>query len=295
MNSDTVLLLLAALAGCALAQNATAANATAGNTTGASNITDSRVTAYYSSPAFAIRQTPALSGLAGLAEDSSLGSALASQNLVATIFAPNNEAVQAALEYVQNATGADVATLQDAGVIDQLLSYHVASGAALVAQRLTDGQTLTMQDGNTTTITIVQPTRRLFLRRLSQAGADPVYYINSNSGQAIRVVQPNIQGGKSVLHVIDGVLVPQALLTQFNISAEGLPRYDPGRAVAATAVGAGASNAGLGNATVVDAQGNVVSTTGSGSSGADAAPGNNAAKAAAALLAVPALLAALMF
>lgn len=62
------------------------------------------------------------------------------------------QAVVAAVEYVANATGVDAATLAELGVVDQLLSYHVAPGAALVMERLVNGQVLTMLDGNTTTI-----------------------------------------------------------------------------------------------------------------------------------------------
>ncbi len=62
------------------------------------------------------------------------------------------QAVNSAVDYIETATGVDISTLTEMGVVEQLLAYHVAPGAALAMDRLVGGQELTMLDGNMTTI-----------------------------------------------------------------------------------------------------------------------------------------------
>lgn len=59
-----------------------------------------------------------------------------------------------AVQFVANATGADAKTLQEQGVLEQLLTYHVTEGAAVLEGKLKNNQTLTMLDGNKTTILV---------------------------------------------------------------------------------------------------------------------------------------------
>jgi uncharacterized surface protein with fasciclin (FAS1) repeats len=46
------------------------------------------------------------------------------------------------------------AELKEQGVVDQLLQYHVAEGAALLNSEFENSQVLTMLDGNKTRITM---------------------------------------------------------------------------------------------------------------------------------------------
>lgn len=108
-------------------------------------------------------------------------------------------------------------------------------------------------------------------RRLLQAKA---FFINSDSNQQAKIVDGNIQGGKSMIHIIDAVLVPESLIKNYNLSTEGLPGVVPGKALSATPATESKS---------VEAP------------AAAPAAKSSAVKAVAALLAVPALLAALMF
>lgn len=230
-----------------------------------SNITDQRIAAYFSSPLFAIQQVPELEELAQLAAGSNAAALLSNKTLVSTIFAPNNQAVNSAVDYIETATGVDISTLTEMGVVEQLLAYHVAPGAALAMDRLVGGQELTMLDGNMTTIStgMVGGARRLL--QLS----NETFFISTDSNQKVGIQSGNIQGGRSILHVIDGVLVPRALLEQYNISTAGLPGF----------------SADLANSTLANSTAAVLPAT----------PAKSAAGAtAAALLSIPALLALLL-
>jgi uncharacterized surface protein with fasciclin (FAS1) repeats len=46
------------------------------------------------------------------------------------------------------------AELREQGVVQQLLQYHVAEGAALLSSKFENSQVLTMLDGNKTKITM---------------------------------------------------------------------------------------------------------------------------------------------
>lgn len=85
-----------------------------------------------------------------------------------------------------------------------------------------------------------------------------------------------LQGGKCIIHVIDGVLVPQALLDQYNITNTAqLPGVEATNATTGAAAGSTSRDVTSSPATSAPAK-------------------SSAATAAAALLAVPALLAAVM-
>lgn len=56
-----------------------------------SNITDKRITQFYSSPLDAMEQVPELEELAQLSAGSKAASLLSNSTVVSTIFAPNNE------------------------------------------------------------------------------------------------------------------------------------------------------------------------------------------------------------
>jgi len=101
-----------------------------------------------------------------------------------TVFAPMNEAFAALGDEV-------VANLLDPANVDLLttiLTYHVVPGAAVEAGQLSDGQTLRTIQGDDLTIGL--------------AGA-------SVTVNGVNVVTADIQATNGVIHLIDGVLVPE--------------------------------------------------------------------------------------
>jgi hypothetical protein len=53
-------------------------------------------------------------------------------------------------------------------------------------------------------------------------------YINSDSQQQAQLLGRTIQAGRSIVHTIDAVLVPQALIDEYKLATRGLPGYVPG-------------------------------------------------------------------
>jgi transforming growth factor-beta-induced protein len=101
-----------------------------------------------------------------------------------TVFAPRNEAFEA--------LGADVIqALLDAGNVDlltRILTFHVVAGVAARSSDLTDGQTVTTLEGGQLTIDISGSTVRV---------------------NGATVVAADIEATNGVIHLIDGVLVPE--------------------------------------------------------------------------------------
>jgi uncharacterized surface protein with fasciclin (FAS1) repeats len=249
------------------------------------------IVAYYATPADVTRNLPQLQQLNGLLQHSALTKNLTDKSYKATIFAPNNQAVTAALQFVQthlNLTASDLAA--DSTVLDQILSYHITQGAALPTTRFVNGTNLTMADNEKTTIIVVPnnasaagASARKLLQNVnvsaaSATAANASYRIlnDANPQQTWEVVQPNIQGGSSIIHVINGVLIPRSLLQAANISANSLP----------------GANGSSGSSVPPGADG--ANPRGSGSGGSQGKASNGAAKAVAAMLSVPALLAVLL-
>jgi uncharacterized surface protein with fasciclin (FAS1) repeats len=241
----------------------------------------------YDSPEAAARRIPELRELSKLISASpDVSKLLQDRNLVATIFAPNNAAVEGALEYVTaNFPNMTTAQLAEMGIIDGLLQYHVTAGnASLTADRLRNNMKLTMLNQEPTTII-----KRAAggARHLLQAKES--VFIRSNTNQTVPVVDGPYQGGKAIIHVIDGVLIPASLANDYNMT--DIP---------------GASNdtmeepaAGADNDTVLEPP--TASTTRSGAADTTAPapspapqPKSSAGAAVASLLAVPTLLAVLM-
>lgn len=53
-------------------------------------------------------------------------------------------------------------------------------------------------------------------------------YINSDSQQQAQLVGKSIQAGRSIIHTIDAVLIPQALIDDYKLSTKGMPGFVPG-------------------------------------------------------------------
>jgi uncharacterized surface protein with fasciclin (FAS1) repeats len=106
-----------------------------------------------------------------------------------TVFAPVNDAFAALPE------GTVDALLQPANrdQLTSVLTYHVVPAAALSGD-LSDGMTVTTIQGQPLTVHLT-------------GGA---VTLTDASGNTVSVVQPDIEAGNGVVHVIDGVLLPTA-------------------------------------------------------------------------------------
>ncbi|WIA13144.1 hypothetical protein OEZ85_006738 [Tetradesmus obliquus] len=110
-------------------------------------------------------------------------------NWEATIFCPTNRAFRAALLKLKIKI-TDLYT--DKTALMNILSYHTVPGPALTAGQLKDGQQLTTVSQHTLTVHVDK------VEGTSIAGA-------SDTG---KVVAADIKAGKTVIHVIDEVLLP---------------------------------------------------------------------------------------
>lgn len=101
-----------------------------------------------------------------------------------TIFAPVDDAFEAVPEDTLQGLMADQEALTD------VLTYHVVSGQALQASDLAGMESVETANGGTVTL----------------APADETVSLNGNQAT---VIMPDIQVGNGVVHLIDGVLMPQ--------------------------------------------------------------------------------------
>lgn len=105
-----------------------------------------------------------------------------------TVFAPTNQAFEALPE-------GTLASLLEPANIDQLksiLTYHVVSGAVMSSQ-LSDGQEITTVQGGKLTVKIM----------------DNMVYIVDAAGNEAQVQTADVDASNGVVHIINGVLLPQ--------------------------------------------------------------------------------------
>ncbi len=107
-----------------------------------------------------------------------------------TVFAPTDEAFAALPAGTVDALLADIPALTD------ILLYHVLDGAAVLSTQLTDGQIATMANGSDITVTI-----------------NNGVFINGTN----QVIVADILASNGVLHVTNGVLLPQAPEVQTSV------------------------------------------------------------------------------
>ena len=124
-------------------------------------------------------QNPQLSQLVAAIEAAGLRDEIESAGPV-TIFAPNNDA------FGSLSQGDLTALLADPQSLGDMLRFHVVEGNH-PSSELTDGQTLTTLEGTDLTVSVDGGT-------ISVDGA--------------QVVQPDLEAGDSVIHIINGVLQP---------------------------------------------------------------------------------------
>ncbi len=112
-----------------------------------------------------------------------------------TVFAPTNDAFAALFEAL-GMSAEDV--LANTDLLNQVLLYHVVEGAVPAVDVVTlDGQSVpTLLDGSSLDISIV----------------DGGVVLNGS----VNVIQTDIMASNGIIHVIDGVLVPQVVIDSMN-------------------------------------------------------------------------------
>ena len=130
--------------------------------------------------------TPSLSILADALVEADLVSTLQG-NGPFTVFAPDNDAFQALLNDL-DVTAEELLARDD---LAQILTYHVVSTEALSTD-LSDGQMLTTVEGSTLEVDINGSTISLI-----------------GETNTVTVTSADIEASNGVVHVIDGVLLPE--------------------------------------------------------------------------------------
>ncbi|GAB4816379.1 hypothetical protein N2152v2_003425 [Parachlorella kessleri] len=108
----------------------------------------------------------------------------------ATVFAPTNEALRIVLAGMRVSFDQ---LLQDEELLQEVLSYHIVPGQTLKAANLVEG--------------LVLPTL-LSEQNLTVVEADNATYLETSSGQSVRIIRKNLLAGRVTVHVVDEVLLP---------------------------------------------------------------------------------------
>lgn len=133
--------------------------------------------------------TPALSTLLAAVQAVNLTGILSDEELVATVFAPTNDAFVALLKTL-NLTAAELLAQPD--LVTQVLQYHVVPDVAANSTSLYDDQVLYTLLG------------QQLMVNLTASGVDIV----TEQGAVSTVVTADVQACDAIVHVIDVVLVP---------------------------------------------------------------------------------------
>lgn len=117
-----------------------------------------------------------------------------------TVFAPTNTAFAALLEDLDGyASLADFDDEADKEVLATILEYHVVVGAAAFSTDLSDGQMITTLQGEDITVNL-----------------DGGVFISDATEVDAEVVLADVEASNGVVHVIDKVLLPQAIIDALN-------------------------------------------------------------------------------
>ena len=117
-----------------------------------------------------------------------------------TVFAPTNAAFAALLEDLDAyASLADFDDAADREVLATILQYHVVAGVAAFSTDLSDGQVVTTLQGEDLTIRL-----------------DGGVFIDDATEVNAEVVLADVEASNGVVHVIDKVLLPQAIIDALN-------------------------------------------------------------------------------
>ncbi|WP_299528676.1 fasciclin domain-containing protein [Ulvibacterium sp.] len=121
-----------------------------------------------------------------------------------TVFAPTNEAFKALFEALDDYDGLDdFDDAEDRAVLATILQYHVIAGVAARSTDLENEQELpTVQGGNL------------------KVNLDNGVFIEDATDTDAEVIIPNVDTSNGVVHVIDKVLLPQAIIDALNDDGE---------------------------------------------------------------------------
>lgn len=117
-----------------------------------------------------------------------------------TVFAPTNAAFAALLEDLDAYNSLDdFDTEEDKDVLATILQYHVVAGVAAFSTDLSDGQSITTLLGEDLTVNL---NGGVFIDDATEVDAE--------------VVLADVEASNGVVHVIDKVLLPQAIIDALN-------------------------------------------------------------------------------
>ncbi|RMZ55672.1 hypothetical protein APUTEX25_000255 [Auxenochlorella protothecoides] len=168
-----------------------------------------------------IQANPDLSSLYDAIEFCGLAATLEDPALVATVFAPTNQGTprDAPFQDLVTALGPDAdAVFTNRDLVKTVVLYHVHPQEALAAADLTDGQTLSTLNGAEVAVADAAV-------KLDPSGAAS----NPTIAVPAAVVSADIPAAKSIIHIIDKVLVP----------ANALPPSSPPTSASASAAAIG--------------------------------------------------------
>ncbi len=117
-----------------------------------------------------------------------------------TVFAPTNDAFADLLAQLDGFDSLDdFSTQQLQDLLAVILTYHVVPGAAVLSTDLSDGQTITTLQGSTLEVS-------------TQGGV----YLSDATDVDAQVTTANVMASNGVVHLIDKVLLPQAILDELS-------------------------------------------------------------------------------
>ncbi|SNY99397.1 fasciclin domain-containing protein [Flagellimonas pacifica] len=117
-----------------------------------------------------------------------------------TVFAPTNEAFTDLLENLDGFGSLDdFDTDEERALLATILQYHVVAGVAAASGDLSDGQTITTVQGEDLTINL-----------------NNGVFIDDATDNDAEVVLPNVSASNGIVHVINKVLLPQAIIDALN-------------------------------------------------------------------------------
>lgn len=129
-----------------------------------------------------------LSTLVAAVTAADLESTLSDETASFTVFAPTNEAFAA----LPDGTLDTLLQPENKDQLSGILTYHVVEGA-VTSDQLSDGQTISTVNGAVLTVSI-------------EDGS--VYLVDATGGRAM-VSTPDVSASNGVVHIIDGVLLPE--------------------------------------------------------------------------------------
>ncbi|WP_437372356.1 fasciclin domain-containing protein [Maribacter litoralis] len=117
-----------------------------------------------------------------------------------TVFAPTNDAFTALLNQLDDFDSlSDFDTVEEREILTIILTYHVVAGVAASSTDLTNGMMVTTVQGEELTINI-----------------NGDVYIDDATEIDAKVVIADVEASNGVVHVIDKVLLPQAIIDALN-------------------------------------------------------------------------------